>query len=120
MSGVLRMVRVSLILSPLAGCDLTEAVCTTEARPAIQVEVLDSVAGTRLDAPLAWVQDRAYRDTLMVFQGVAFGASERAGTCDVHVEHSGYAPWVLTGVRVTEGAWHVNTRELTARLQLLP
>jgi major membrane immunogen (membrane-anchored lipoprotein) len=101
----------------LSGCGITD-VCTDEAVPAIRVAVVDSVSGAAIANPLVWVGDGMFQDTLEVFpNGIAHGVYERAGTYEVHVEHDDYESWVRTGVTVTEGKCHVNTRELTARLQ---
>lgn len=104
----------------VAGCGatgLTDVVCTLEARPALAVAVVDSVSGEAVLEPLVWVRDGTFQDTLQVFDGTASGVHERAGTYEVHVEHDQYAPWVRSGVTVTEDECHVITRELTARLQ---
>lgn len=101
----------------LSGCGITDVICTDEAVPALAVAVVDSVSGETVVDPLVWVRDGSSQDTLTVFDGIASGLHERAGTYEVHAEHEGYAPWVRTGVTVTEGQCHVITRELTARLQ---
>jgi hypothetical protein len=104
----------------LAGCGWTgstDIVCTDEARPAVEVAVVDSVTGEAVLEPLVWVRDGAYQDTLQLFGNTAHGAYERAGTYEVHVEHDSYAPWVRTGVTVDEDECHVITEQLTARLQ---
>lgn len=99
------------------GDDLIAPVCTLEARASLMVQVVDSVSGAVIPEPTVWVKDGAFVDTLRVREGVAAGPYERAGTYDVHVEETGFAPWVLKGVEVTENRCHVETRELTARLQ---
>lgn len=104
----------------LAGCGVTgftDVVCTAEAVPAVEVTVVDSVTGEAVLDPLVWVRDGTFQDTLEVYDGTAYGAYERTGTYEVHVEHDDYAPWVRTGVTVTEDECHVITQELTARLQ---
>lgn len=101
----------------LSGCGITDVICTDEAVPAVQVAVVDSVSGGAVLDPLVWVRDGAFQDTLDVFDGMAMGVHERAGTYEVHVDHESYAPWVRSGVTVTENDCHVITRELTARLQ---
>lgn len=120
--SMLRMWRVAgaaagLLL--LGGCGITDPVCTGEAVPAVRVAVVDSVSGEAVLEPLVWVRDGMFQDTLDVFDGIAIGAYERAGTYAVHVEHDSYAPWVRSGVTVSENECHVITRELTARLQAL-
>jgi hypothetical protein len=44
-------------------------------------------------------------------------AHEQSGTYEVTVEAQGYSLWQRTGVRVRDGECHVQTAELTARLQ---
>ena len=56
-------------------------------------------------------------DTLISTEGGAWGPSERAGTYELHVEHEGYAPWVRSGIRVTEDECQFRTRSLVVRLQ---
>lgn len=105
----------------LGGCNPFEPIiCTLELRPSLVVRVVDSVSGDPVLDPLVWVRDGAFQDTFPAPQGVGRGPSdrERAGTYEVHVEHPDYAPWVETGVRVTEDECHVITREITAALQL--
>lgn len=117
---MIRMWRVAGVaagLLLLGGCGIVGPVCTTEVVPAVRVAVVDSVSEEAVLDPLVWVRDGAFQDTLEVFDGTAYGAYERAGTYEVHVEHDSYAPWLRTGVTVTEGECHVITRELTARLQ---
>ena len=105
-------------LALIAACELPWAIeCTTDARPALRVEVVDSLTGALLAEPLVWVRDGSFQDTLEVSFGRASGPHERPGTYEVHVEHDGYEPWVRASVRVSEDECHVQTRSLTARLQ---
>jgi hypothetical protein len=126
------MVR-SLLLSVLAlcvaGCDLlgigTE--CTLVARSALLIEVVDSASGAPILAGdvevLVVVTDGSYVDSLRVDGPVGRPtaalplAEERSGNYRVEVTASGFAPWVVSNVRVQEDECHVLTRELTARLR---
>lgn len=111
----------ALVLAAVAaacsGDSTAPVACTLEARPSLRVEVVDSASGTRIPGPTVRVRDGTFTDTLAVHDGVAAGPFERPGTYDVRVEENGFAPWVRRGVNVTEGRCHVETRELTARLQ---
>ena len=123
-----------LLASVTAGCGILDpTVCTTEARPAIRVEVLDSISGSPVRGHVRVVA----RDGSQMFEfdsqdivlpptadpdTVVFGpfylAHERAGTYDVAVEAQGYRLWQATSVRVRNGECHVQTAELTALLQV--
>jgi hypothetical protein len=112
-----------LVLSAgAAACDrFTGSECTLDLRPALAVEVRDSVTsaaagqGARLIAT-----DGVYADTAQ-FEGPFGGpyrlADERAGTYTVTVEQEGYRLWSRSGIRVTRDECHVRTVSLTARLQ---
>lgn len=102
-------------------CGLTDVdvACTAEAVPSLRIEVVDSVSATLVADPTVWVRDEAYQVTLPVFDGVALGPYERAGTYEIHVEHVNYWPWVSQDVKVTKGRCHVDTQSLTARLRPL-
>lgn len=124
MSSRCRNVLVFAGVAVLAGCDLiTGPACTTEARPALTVDVRDSITnatagpGARIIA-----RDGAFADTVLVPTDDAARfpyqlAHERAGTYTVTVERDGYRPWSRSGVRVTKDECHVRTLALTARLQ---
>jgi hypothetical protein len=105
-----------------SACDvITGPVCTDEARPALIVEIRDSVTnapagmGARVIA-----RDGAYADTGSVLgaEGSRAGlAHEREGTYTVTVEKDGYRPWTRNGIRVTKDACHVRTVSVPALLQ---
>ncbi|HEU6450798.1 MAG TPA: carboxypeptidase-like regulatory domain-containing protein [Gemmatimonadaceae bacterium] len=104
------------------GCSVFEPlVCTTEARPAISVEVLDSITS----APVGKGATITASDGASVYSAITYDdypgpyelAHEKAGEFTVTVHMSGYAPWSRDGVRVTRGECHVRTVELTALLQ---
>ena len=72
------------------------------------------------------VRDGAFVDSLRPYEsssGLATdlfsrqAAGERAGTYTVEVEHDGYQPWTIAGVRASRGVCHVETRRLAANLQ---
>lgn len=104
------------------GCSaLDPLVCTTEARAAITVEVLDSIT----NAPVGKGATITASDGATIYSAVTYDdypgpyqlAHEKAGEFTVAVQMSGYAPWFRDGVRVTRGDCHVRTVELTALLQ---
>jgi ribosomal protein S16 len=99
------------------GSDSNPVVCSGEARPSLQIEVVDSTTGSPISDPLVWVRDGEFVDTLLAYQGVHRGPFERPGTYHVHVEKDQYLSWVKSGVNVPQGRCHVETQELTARLQ---
>lgn len=99
-------------------------VCTTEARAAISVTMVDSLTGSAAGMTGTWARavDGAYRDSTGFFtppgvSGASAGlAYERAGTYAVTVHANGYRDWTKSGVVVTAGECHVNGVQLTARL----
>lgn len=124
-----------LVLASLtAGCGILDpTVCTTEAVPGIRVEVLDSISGapvrghlrvvardgsetSAFDSQVDAVLQPGMDPDTMVFSPVSL-AYERAGTYALTAEAEGYRPWQRTGVRVHRGECHVQTVEVTARLQ---
>lgn len=128
-----RRATLGLLTSLTAGCGIFDpTVCTLEARPAIQVEVMDSISGEPVRGPVRVVArdgSATYEfDSQHVFlppmadpDTVVFGpfylAHEQPGTYEVTVEAQGYRLWQRIGVRVREGECHVQTAELTALLQ---
>lgn len=122
-----------VVASVTAGCGIIDPiVCTTEARPAIRIEVLDSISGEPVRGPVrivahdgsvAWEFDSqdVFLPPTADPDTVVFGpfhlAHERPGTYEVTVETESYRLWQRTGVRVHDGECHVETADLTARLQ---
>lgn len=103
------------------GCNLPgTTACTADARPAVSVDVRDSVTnavagrGARIVA-----RDGAYADTadFTDYAGPYGLAHERAGTYTVTVEQQDYRPWSRAGLTATRGECHVRTVAITARLQ---
>ena len=131
--NVHRLMPALLMASLTAGCGILDpTVCTTEAVPAIRVEVVDSISGEPVRGPVRIValdgsmsfeldsQDVFVPPTVdpdTVVFGPFYLASERPGTYDVTVEAQGYGPWQRASVRVRAGECHVRTAELTALLQ---
>jgi hypothetical protein len=104
------------------GCSVFDPLtCTTEARPAITVGVLDSIT----DAPVGEGATITATDGASVYSVITNDeypgpyqlAHEKSGEYTVTVQKSGYARWSREGVRVTRGECHVRTVELTALLQ---
>lgn len=106
----------------LLGCSVFDPLdCTTEARPAITVAVLDSVTnepvgegGTITATNGTTVYSAVTHDD---YPGPYQLAHEKAGQFTVAVEMSGYARWSRDDVRVTRDECHVRTVSLTALLQ---
>lgn len=116
------VVLISALAASLAACDAftPQPVCTLEARAGIALEVRDSVTNAHVGGgSLIVASEGSYADTVntTVNRAIYGLAIERAGTYTVSVEKSGYQPWSRAGVQVTRGECHVNTVNLTARLQ---
>lgn len=120
-------------VSATSGCDvLGPTVCTREARPALRVEVLDSLSlepirgDVRVSARVGAFVDAVVTETFPLDPSVnrdtvVFGpfglAHERAGTYEVTAEAAGYAPWQRSAIRVGEDECHVRTVNVTALLE---
>lgn len=111
----------------VAACEaLTEAEdCTADARAGIRVEVRDSISGQVATAGATLlVVSGAYRDSLSYPETISpdydhfASAIERPGVYLVTVKKSGYADW-RNAAWVRDGACHVRTVRLVARLQRL-
>lgn len=109
------------------GCSgsATSPICTQEFRPGLTVLVKDAVtnAGIASGATLV-VREGIFTDSFTMPGGrpdlndfMLPAAGERAGTYEVSVSKPGYATWVQSNVRVTQGVCHVITVTLTALLQ---
>jgi hypothetical protein len=96
-------------------------VCTMEARSSFAVTVVDSTSGTPVRGATVRVADGAFSDTLVApgagATAYSGGVYERPGTYTVTVSHTDYRPWQRPGVAVTRDECHVQTQQLTARLQ---
>jgi len=107
-------------------CNDVAGVCTMEARPAIDLEIRDSVTSTPIaESAFATVLDGAFGDSLRLCRQTSGGVwisrcgpDERAGTYDVLVLHASHQFWSVHGVRVTRDACHVRTVRLQVRMQL--
>ncbi len=99
--------------------------CTTEARPAIALTVVDSLTNQPALFQNLWAtaRDGTYRDSVAVNLGdvqkgnvTVWLADERAGVYTVSAKADGYQLWSKSGVTVTRDVCHVTTVSLTARL----
>jgi hypothetical protein len=120
-----------LLAATLVACrnplDEDPIACTANVQPAVVVEIRDARDGRALAANARGVvRDGAFVDSLRPYEsssGLATdlfsrqAAGERAGTYTVEVEHDGYQPWTIAGVRASRGVCHVETRRLAANLQ---
>lgn len=119
-----RLLHKSIVLATLtgAGCDFLSGpvVCTTEARPAINVEIRDSVTNTSIvgDGRVI-VADGSFADTVLTATGfdVVGLAHERPGNYTVTVDRTGYQTWTRPGIQVRGGTCHVQTVSVVALLQ---
>lgn len=122
MSSTTRIILVLTSIATTAACSqTTETVCTLEARPALTVDVRDSVTnanaanGARIIA-----QSGTFADTVDVVGDGEFPAAlayEQAGVYVVTVEKEGYQSWSQDGIQVGQDACHVITVNVAARLQ---
>lgn len=108
----------------MAACDNPlGTACTLEARPALRVEIVDR--GT--DEPIAngarvVARDGEYVDSVEVptdrDPAMTVGlAHERTGTYTIEIDRDGYAAWAISDIPVDEDACHVETVDVTARLE---
>lgn len=119
--GRCTLLYLGILVAGSAACfDPAETACTLEARYGLQVEIRDSVS-SELVATGAHVtaSSGSYHEVLQINGGIAFGATERAGTYRVTVTRPGYRTWVRSGVTVTRDACHVTSVWFTALLQPL-
>ncbi|HEX6373976.1 MAG TPA: hypothetical protein VF006_33920 [Longimicrobium sp.] len=116
-----------LLPAALSGCDLTDPrVCTTEARPAIVVQVRDAAT----HAPAASGATGVVRDGSITAQLQLAdpgenalelrGADERPGMYTVTIDKPGYQQWRQERVRARDGGCHVQTVTLQASLVRAP
>lgn len=107
----------------LGGCNVLGVGCDSIALPGVSVWVFDSVSGSPVHGVMvtATVQDGDYQDEQSGLSRVDSYpialAFERPGTYDVGVTAEGYAPWTVDNIRVRNGACHVRTERVDARLQ---
>lgn len=112
----------SLLLATVTGCSLmTDPICTTEARPGLMVDVVDSITGAPAGSgAMIIATSGSYADTARYTEAYPSPyplAHEAAGTFVVTVKQEGYRPWSRSGIRVDKGDCHVRTVAVTARLQ---
>jgi hypothetical protein len=122
MSTPCRAALLVLSLAATSACtEVSGITCSTDSRPALMVDVRDSVTnlpagqGARIIARTGTVADTA--DTREYYAAGYGLASERPGTYTLTVEQDGYRPWSRSGIEVTEDVCHVRTVQVTARLQ---
>jgi hypothetical protein len=103
------------------GAREASVVCTLEARSSFAVTAVDSMSGAPIRGATVRVTEGAFSDTLVAqpsgtnpYSGVVY---ERGGTYAVSVSHPDYRPWQRAAVTVTRDQCHVQTQQLTARLQ---
>ena len=122
-SGMPRFFTFALLPGTVAvsACNLVPGACTTEAVPAVSVDVRDMITNTPAGRGARIIaRDGAFADTADFtgsYDGPYGVAHERAGTYTVTVEQQGYNVWSQTGLNVSRGECHVRTVSLTARLQ---
>jgi hypothetical protein len=105
----------------VGGCNLVPDACTTEAAPAVSVDVRDSLTNAVVGRGARIIgRDGVFADTADVsdlYDGPYGLAHERPATYTVTVEQQAYRLWSRPGLRVVRGECHVRTVSITARLQ---
>ena len=118
----------TLVVVSACGSIFDSTECTTEARPGIRLEVLDSATRAPAGGAAALIiaRDGSLADTARSFSPdssaeaqFAVLAFERPGIYEITVQRAGYHLWRRSGVRVMSGECHVRTVEITALLQRL-
>ena len=121
----MRLPAVTFICLSLAACALEqETACTLIAQPAIRVVTLDSITNTPVLSSTGEIVASAQNNFADTVRAAPFNgrvqvhlATERRGTFRVDVNVVGYAPWTMVPVRVEHDGCHVETVDITARLQ---
>lgn len=102
-------------------CNLVPEACPAIARPAIMLDVRDSITDAKAGrSAIIIARDGAFADTADVAyasEGPYGLAHHRPGTYTVTVSQAGYQPWSRTGVKVSRDECSVRTVSLEARLQ---
>lgn len=112
----------SALLPLAAGCTTPFAgrECTTDVRPALNVQLRDARTGAALAGPAtATARDGTYLDAKEIgtLESELRLAQERPGVYEVVVRKQGYREWTRAGVRVRDGECHVRTVKLVAELE---
>lgn len=115
----------ALVCVMTSGCALfTSGDCTTEARPAIRLTILDTSTGSSPTTPsLITVTDGDFTQTYppagtasVILDQYQF-APERPGRYSILVHTQGYQDWTQSDITVGTGSCnHVKTVDVTARL----
>lgn len=97
--------------------------CTTEARPALVVEVRDSVSGqsviggtTLVVSSRTYQEQQSYPDPTPASVTAYYVAHERKGFFQITVRKPGYADWHGAAL-VRPGECHVQTERVVAKVQ---
>src|SRR5690349_21676429 len=106
------------------GCDGWGGACTASVEPSLIVFATDSLTGDTLGVGIhGTVQGAGHSDTLSPYytdslgNPLAFvGPYEAAGSFTITIEHADYQTWHRSGVKVSRGECHVETRTITARM----
>lgn len=104
-----------LLVSIFLGCsdddDTSDPIfCTEEARPGLEITILDGIAGNFLvEGVTVIAQDNNYVETLQPGDTSFFGAVERPGSYVITASKEGYFSTVSEVIIVGEDACHVIT-----------
>ena len=117
-----RLFALLVVATPATSCSILSdpVVCTHEARPAITVEIRDSVTNSFVGAGARVIAaDGSFADTAVASSDadVISLAHERPGNYTVAVRQAGYQEWTRAGIPVNQGTCHVQTVSVVALLQ---
>ena len=126
------IITLSIISFVLFGCkekltgDGDTVVCTTQAVPAIVIEVFDKQTGEAISCgATAIITDGSFSETVENIdndncsdQSTLQGAHEREGVYDIIVSKENYQDWTASSVEVSASVCHVNTITLQVYLEL--
>lgn len=109
----------------LNGCTILSSqangMCTMEARPALQVSVVDARTGNSiLNGATVIAREAQFVDSVQVkdWMTPSIGlAHERSGKYKVIVQKPGYKTWSVEGIKVKKGECHVEPVKIEAQLE---
>jgi hypothetical protein len=128
--AILRMAGGGLVVAFGTACSGPSPICTTESRPALEIEVRDRVSHQFIPALARGVaREGAFEDSVQLWGMTAdnppvpvsyAAAFERRGVYTVQLEVAGYHRWDTSGIAVSRDECHVRTVNLSAALQPRP
>ncbi len=114
------------VLVGTSGCDINDAgfMCSDEYVYGVRADIVcPGLSDSSEWSGEVRLSSQGYEEELNVLpthedgRFVALGAGERPGTYKLTVEASGYKPWELEGIRVSEKTCHVDQVSVTVELE---